>query len=192
MLSLDREVPKAFDWLMLGLPWIGTNLTLLPIVAGVSFWLWRKRARGELAAHLMVTVLGSLVLNAVLKAVYDRPRPELWPHRGQYQWASYPSGHAIVGVSVMFTIALVLWHERGWWWPLLAAACVLCLNLYSRLYLGVHWPTDLLGGLLLGVLWLAVTQYAFRPLERRAIVGANREPAPADRGTFARRLSSRA
>jgi membrane-associated phospholipid phosphatase len=84
----------------------------------------------------------------------------------------------------MFTIALMLYHERGWWWPVVVAACVLVLNLYSRVYLGVHWPTDILGGLLLGVLWLVATQYAFRPLERGVEVSAKREPAPAERGTF--------
>jgi undecaprenyl-diphosphatase len=184
LLGLDRTVPKAVDWVMIVLPWIGTNLTLLPIITVVSLWLWRKKQRGELAAHLMVTALGSLILNAMLKGIFDRPRPELWPHRGQYQWASFPSGHAIVGVSVMFTIALMLYHERGWWWPVVVAACVLVLNLYSRVYLGVHWPTDILGGLLLGVLWLVATQYAFRPLERGVEVSAKREPAPAERGTF--------
>jgi len=163
MLSLDRNIPRAVDLVMLGLPWLGTNLTLLPIVAAFSLWLWIKRGRRELAAHLMITVLGSLIMNAVLKDVFNRPRPELWEHRGQYQWASYPSGHAIVGVAVIFTVALMLLRERGWRWPLFTAAALLCVNLYSRLYLGVHWPTDVIGGLILGVLWLGVTQYAFAP-----------------------------
>jgi undecaprenyl-diphosphatase len=170
LLGIDRSVPLAFDWLMLGLPWIGTNLTLMPIICAFSLWLWRKKGRGELALHLMIVATGSLILNAVLKSLYDRPRPELWPHRGQYQWASYPSGHAIVGVSVIFTIAIMLYRERRWRWPFVVAACVLILNLYSRLYLGVHWPTDIVGGLVIGVVWLAVTEYAFRPLERRDIV----------------------
>lgn len=163
MLSLDRDVPRAIDLVMLGLPWLGTNLTLMPIIAAFSLWLWFKKGRRELAAHLMIVTVGSLIMNAVLKDIFDRARPELWPHRGQYQWASYPSGHAIVGVSVIFTVATMLFRGRGWWWPLVVAAVLLLVNLYSRLYLGVHWPTDLIGGLILGVLWLGVTQYAFAP-----------------------------
>jgi undecaprenyl-diphosphatase len=170
MLSLDRQVPRAIDLVMLGLPWLGTNLTLLPIIAAFSTWLWLKKGRRDLAAHLMIVTVGSLIMNAVLKGVFDRARPDLWPHRGQYQWASYPSGHAIVGVSVIFTVALILYREREWRWPLLAAAALLITNLYSRLYLGVHWPTDLIGGLILGALWLGVTQYAFAPF-RQAIQG---------------------
>lgn len=172
MLSLDRDVPRAVDLVMLGLPWLGTNLTLLPIIAAFSLWLWLKRGRRDLAAHLMIVTVGSLIMNAVLKDIFDRARPELWPHRGQYQWASYPSGHAIVGVSVIFTVALMLYREREWLWPLVAAAILLVVNLYSRLYLGVHWPTDLIGGLILGILWLVVTQFAFAPFRRPIRNGA--------------------
>jgi undecaprenyl-diphosphatase len=150
----------------LALPWLGTNLTLLPITAVVALWLWRKKARGDLALHLMVTVVGSLILNAVLKDVFNRPRPELWPHRGQYQWAAFPSGHAIAGIAVYFTGARMLHQAREWRWPFMLATAVLIVNLYSRLYLGVHWPTDVLGGIVAGVAWLGATQYAFAELER--------------------------
>lgn len=166
LLRIDRTAPAAVDWVMLALPWLGTNLTLLPIIALLSLWLWRKNDRGDLALHLMIAVLGSLILNAVLKDVFNRPRPELWPHRGQYRWASYPSGHAIVGLAVYFTIARMLQQARGWRWPYALAATLLIVNLYSRLYLGVHWPTDVLGGLVLGACWLSATLYAFAPLER--------------------------
>ena len=180
MLGIDRDVPSAFDWLLLGLPWLGTNLTLLPIVAAFSLWLWRRKGRSDLGLQLVIVSLGSLVMNVVLKDLVDRPRPDLWEHRGQYAWASYPSGHAIVCVAVFFTIALMLYRERGWRWPFGAAAALMVVVLYSRLYLGVHWPTDVVGGLLLGVVWLAVTQYAFAPFRHRS--AGTREPASAKTG----------
>ena len=164
MLGIDRDVPRAFDWMMLGLPWLGTNLTLLPIIATFSVWAWRRKGRGDLGLQLVVVSLGGLVMNSVLKNLFDRPRPDLWEHRGQYAWSSYPSGHAIVCTSVFFTIALMLYRERGWRWPFIAAATLMLVVLYSRLYLGVHWPTDVIGGFLLGAVWLAVTQYAFAQL----------------------------
>ena len=166
LLSLDREAPRVVDWVMLALPWLGTNLTLMPILAVVSLWLWRRKGRGDLAAQIMVTVLGSLILNAALKDLFDRPRPDLWAPRGQYQWAAYPSGHAIVGVAVFFMVARLLFREKGWRWPFAVAAGMLAVNLYSRLYLGVHWPTDIIGGLLLGIVWLAAVVYAFRSVEQ--------------------------
>jgi undecaprenyl-diphosphatase len=167
MLSLDRTAPRAIDWIMLALPWLGTNLTLAPIIGAFSLWIWRRHGRADLALELMVTVIGGLILNMGLKELFERPRPDLWELRGQYQSAAYPSGHAIVAVAVYFNVARLLYRERGWLWPFVVAAAFLATSLYSRLYLGVHWPTDVIGGMLLGVAWLAVVIVAFRALESR-------------------------
>ena len=175
MLAIDRTMPSAFDWLMLGLPWLGTNLTLLPIITLFSLWLWRRKARGELALQLIIVSLGSLIMNAALKHAFGRPRPDLWEHRGQYAWSSYPSGHAIVCVSVFFTVALMLFRERGWRWPFAALTTLMVVVLYSRLYLGVHWPTDVIGGLLIGLVWLAATEHAFAPFRSPARIRAKSE-----------------
>jgi membrane-associated phospholipid phosphatase len=55
----------------------------------------------------------------------------------------------------------MLYRERRWRWPFAVAAVLLMVITYSRVYLGVHWPTDVLGGLLIGAVWLLATQYAF-------------------------------
>ena len=183
LLSMDQTAPAVVDWIMLALPWLGTNLTLAPIIAVFAFWLWRKKGRPELALELILAVLGSLLLNALLKDIFDRPRPDLWPRRGQYQWAAYPSGHAIVGIAVYFTITGMVFRELKWRWPFVVAAALLAVSLYSRLYLGVHWPTDVLGGLLLGGIWLAVVQVVFRPYRRRPnVVELNSRSNPAGVG----------
>jgi membrane-associated phospholipid phosphatase len=163
LLGIDQSAPVIVDWVMLALPWLGTNLTVAPIIAVAALWLWRRKARGDLALELVIVVLGSLILNAVLKDVFNRPRPDLWPQRGQFAWAAYPSGHAIVGIAVYFTITMMLFRELRWRWPFAFATALLAVSLYSRLYLGVHWPTDVLGGLLLGAAWLVFVQLAFRP-----------------------------
>jgi undecaprenyl-diphosphatase len=180
MLGIDRTAPAAVDWVMLALPWLGTNLTVLPILVAFALWLWCRKRRGELALQLVTVSLGSLIMNAVLKDLFNRPRPDLWEHRGQFAWASYPSGHAIVCTAVYFSIALMLYRERGWRWPFVAAGTLAVVALYSRLYLGVHWPTDMVGGLAIGVVWLAATEYAFAPFRHGRRAHMVREPASAE------------
>ena len=177
MLRTHVTFPGLVDTLLLFLPWLGTNITLLPIVVVVAVWLIVSRQRPDLAAHLVVVQLGSFTLNAVLKSIFDRPRPDLFELRGQHAWAAFPSGHAIASVSVLLTVALLLRLERGWRWPMPVAVALLLVSLYSRLYLGVHWPTDIVGGVLVGLVWLGTTYTAFRRPVKRA-PGADMSPAP--------------
>ena len=172
MIHTHVRLPGPFDTLMLVLPWLGTNITLLPLVVAVSAWLLVRRKRPDVATHLLIVQLGSLTLNALLKDIFDRPRPELFEQRGQHAWAAFPSGHAIASVSVLLTVAILLRRERGWRWPMRAAVILLIISLYSRMYLGVHWPTDIVGGVLVGLVWLATTHTAFhRPVASEKQVG---------------------
>lgn len=179
MLRTHVTFPGFIDTLLLFLPWLGTNITLLPLVFGVAVWLIVRRKRPDLAAHLVVVQLGSFTLNAVLKGIFDRPRPDLFELRGQHAWAAFPSGHAIASVSVLLTMAMLLRRELGWRWPMRVAVALLVVSLYSRLYLGVHWPTDIVGGVLVGLVWLGATYTAFRgPVVPKKAPGAGEIPAP--------------
>jgi membrane-associated phospholipid phosphatase len=181
MLRTHVRFPHAVDALLIALPWLGTNITLIPLVAAVSVWLIVKRHRPDLAVHLIIVQLGSFTLNFVLKEIFDRPRPDLFELRGQHAWAAFPSGHAIASVSVLLTAAILLRREHGWRWPLPLAIALLLISLYSRLYLGVHWPTDIVGGVLIGLVWLGATLAAFRgPAVPQREPGADRLPAPGD------------
>ena len=170
----DRPLPYLLDRMMLAAPLFGTNLTVLPAMLITGFWLWRARREPVLGAHLLIVSVGSLSLNPTMKYLLDRDRPALFPLRGMYNWASYPSGHAILTVALYFTLALMLRRARGWWWPFLAAPLIVLLTCYSRLYLSVHWPTDLVGGVLIGVVWLLGTWFAFRELEANAFIRERR------------------
>ena len=162
LLALHVELPPALDAAMLVLPWLGTNVTLIPLLFAAALWLDRARGRRDLAVHLLVVELGSYTVNPLLKAVFSRDRPDLWEKRGQFAWSSYPSGHAIASVAVLLAVAWLLHRERGWRWPWAVAALLMTVSLYSRVYLGVHWPTDVLGGALVGLVWLLATIVAYR------------------------------
>ena len=154
-------LPGWLDRIVLLMPYTGTNLTLLPLTIAAGWWLWKRKHMGLVAIQLLVVTMGSLSLNPTMKYMLGRDRPDLYPRRGIYNWASYPSGHSILTIALYFTIAMMLYRARGWRWPFLAAALIFLANSFSRLYLAVHWPTDIVGGLLIGLAWLFGTWRAF-------------------------------
>lgn len=166
------RLPPWLDAVVLQIPLTGTNLTILPLTLAIGWWLWKRKSRGIVALQLLVVTTGSLSLNPTMKYLLGRDRPDLFPRRGMYNWASYPSGHAILTIAVYLTVALLLYRTRGWRWPFVVAIVVFLANAYSRLYLAVHWPTDLVGGLLIGVVWLTGTWRAFarHPAHRIALM----------------------
>ena len=163
------SLPRWLDAIVFVMPWLGTNITLVPLSIGVVLWLWLRLRRHHEAVYMAVVQLGSSSLNPSLKFLYDRDRPSVIPRRGWYDWAAYPSGHAIASVAVLTTLAIILYRVKGWRWPGYVIAPLLIVSLISRLYLGVHWPTDVIGGILIGLVWLAFTYYAFRENTRRTV-----------------------
>jgi undecaprenyl-diphosphatase len=176
-----HPLSRTLDVLMLAIPFTGTNITMLPLALVTSLWLWRWRGRPVLALQLIVVSVGSFLLNATLKWQLGRERPDLFPGRGMYKWSSYPSGHAIFVTAVYFTVALVLYREKRWRWPLVVAPLIVLLNCVSRLYLEVHWPTDLIGGLLTGAVWLVGAWMAFQRFDRTIAAVAVSAPGLATR-----------
>ena len=160
MARVDYTLPRWLDILFLTIPWTATNITLAPFTYGAALWLGRRK-RWDLALHVAVVQTGSFALNFAMKFLFDRARPELWEKRGQFSWASYPSGHAIASVAVLFTVAYLLEREKGWKWPYVVLGVMAVITIWSRLYLGVHWPTDVIGGGLMGIVWLGATLAGF-------------------------------
>lgn len=160
LVALDYERPDWLETLFYLVPWAGTNLTLGPLVALVAIWLlWRRRR--DLATWIVVVELGVLSLNWLVKHLLVRDRPDLVERVGWYGWASYPSGHAMSSLAVLVTLAAMIHRATGREWPLWIALSLFSIISYSRLLHGVHWPTDVVGGILVGLVWLTATWVAF-------------------------------
>jgi undecaprenyl-diphosphatase len=161
-LSLTHAtISPALDAVMLTLPWIGTNYTLIPLVAIAVIWLWRRRHPAE-ALQLLLVQLGSAILNPALKFSLVRERPHLFEQRGQFALPSFPSGHAIAVTAVVLTAAYLVHRLTEATWAYWLAGVFWLLVMYSRIYLSVHWPTDVIAGVVVGAVWLGATMVAFR------------------------------
>ncbi len=126
---------------------------------------------------------GALVINAALKHLFHRPRPEVVPHLREVMTMSFPSGHALTSAVVYLTLGALSMRiaERGItkFYCMAVAMLVTGLVGLSRVYLGVHYPTDVLAGWLVGLSWALVCWLVHRALERHT--GLRRERAEAAR-----------
>lgn len=133
----------------------GFTLVWFLSIAVVVFLLVIRR-RTE-AALLAAAFTGSALLNAGLKLLFHRPRPEVVPHLTQVSNDSFPSGHAMISAATYLTIGVLLAHTQSRlaakvYLVALAIVLVVAVGL-SRLYLGVHWPSDVMAGWSVGSAW---------------------------------------
>jgi undecaprenyl-diphosphatase len=129
------------------------------IVAGflVAGWLWRQE-RARFALALLLVILIGRGLSEVQKFWIARARPDLEPHLVIVRTSSFPSGHASSSMIFYLTIALALTAGTRWQRPAIGAAVLLSLCVgISRVMLGVHWPSDVVGGWAFGMLWVLLT-----------------------------------
>jgi undecaprenyl-diphosphatase len=167
----------GMDALMNALTTMGSSLVLVPLFAVVVAALLLRRRYGA-ALFLTVASAGALVIDATMKLIFERPRPKL-DYAAVLPDYSFPSGHAMNAVVVYITLALILWSVFGRRIGITATvvAAVLAVGVGgSRIYLGYHYFTDVIGGFLAGIIWLLVVGAAFRARPKLWPWGTERKP----------------
>ena len=142
---------------------LGEPTVLIAASLVCALWLW-KAGRARLGLVLLLIALLGRGLSEVQKYWVARVRPDMEPHLVVVKTQSFPSGHA--SSSMIFYLALAIAVTAGTRWHKVAAAAAVVLSLLigiSRVMLGVHWPSDVIGGWAFGMLWVLLT---LRPAER--------------------------
>jgi membrane protein DedA with SNARE-associated domain/membrane-associated phospholipid phosphatase len=179
-------VDHRTGWLttfMRSITWLGSTAVIVPALVLVSAFFLLRRHDWRPGARLAASVGGAIALYDMVKPIVDRPRPSSAIWIGHYSGGAFPSGHATQAVAFYAMLAVVLSSGRPaktralvWW----VAAVMAALVGASRLYLGAHWLSDVLGGYALGAAWVAlvvaVTLVASDPPTRGV------EPLPAEAG----------
>lgn len=194
--NLDRDIllllragtvddPVGPDWVhevMRDLTALGgiAVLTLTTVAVIGYFALQRKYAS---MLYVIVTVGGGLLVSSAAKEAFDRPRPDLVPYGSLVHTASFPSGHSMMAAVAYLTLGVLVARTLSRTclkvYVLMLAVIATLLVGISRVYLGVHWPTDVVAGWLAGVVWASVCMLGARYLARRGQV----EPEPGDEAT---------
>lgn len=169
----DARDPLGPGWL----EEFGRDVTALGgvgVLAGMTLaafgllWLQGKRGR---AALVLVSVLGGQALSTLFKLGFDRPRPDLVPHGAMVYTASFPSGHSMMAAVTYLTLGALIAQSQERralriYIMTLAALVTIAVGV-SRVYLGVHWPSDVLAGWAAGAAWATACLVAGQAIGRR-------------------------
>lgn len=149
------------DGAMIWLSWLGDPRLVLGVATAMALGLWLGRMRRE-AVFVALSVGGAAAFNTLAKALFQRPRPNLWPSSSPEADYGFPSGHAMLSMALAVALALLVW-KRPTRWPIFAvgSAWVLGVGL-SRLYLGVHFPSDIVAGWSVSLAWVVGLFLALR------------------------------
>jgi len=145
-----------------------TLLSLITAATAIAFLL-RRRFRDT--AFLLTAVIGGRVLGVIAKTGFSRPRPDLVPHGMEVYSHAFPSGHSMMAAVTWLTLAVMLARAeprlRLKVFYLALAALITCAVGISRVYLGVHWPSDVLAGWAAGAAWALLCALVARWLDKR-------------------------
>lgn len=155
LLGIHQFANPTLDRLMLAITSIGNPHTMVAI-AIITFVILCWRRYYQEAKIFVIDCLGGVILSYGLKLVFSKPRPNLWQSAIEETSFSYPSGHALGSTILYGFLAYILatrYPQFAWLIYAFAVLLIAAIGL-SRLYLGVHWPTDIIAGYCIGFLWV--------------------------------------
>ena len=162
--TLHAMSTPALDRFFVLMTRLGYRWGVIPVDAVVLVFLaMRRRFRDSL--FFGIAVIGSAVLNIVAKNHYARMRPDLWISLTPETTYSFPSGHAMGSMTLGVALMLLWWPTRGRWPVIIASTTLIFLVGLSRIYLGVHYPSDILAGWTAAIAW---TYGMYMLVDRRA------------------------
>jgi len=162
------------------------GVPVLPVLSLLIAWLLSRRHQRPHGWFLVLSVWGATLLNVLAKVTFARPRPDLLGAVLQERGFSFPSGHSMANAAFSLAMILIFWRTRGRW-PVTVAATLWAVGIgASRNYLGVHYPTDVLVGILASTAWVfglyTLMRRRWRSLRTTAPTKLARQEDPAPAG----------
>lgn len=184
LLELARAASApSVDRAFLFLSAVGFAWGVIPADVALIVGLALRRRFAESTFSLIATA-GSGLINVAAKRAFQRERPALWDSIAPEATYSFPSGHAMGSATLACVLVMLAWRTR-WRWSVLAAAAAFVAGVgLSRVYLGVHYPSDILAGWTAAIAWTVVCYFAVfragrRPWQPRPVIPRASRPPPA-------------
>jgi undecaprenyl-diphosphatase len=158
MLAIHHFSQPWLDKLFVGITYTAAELVFLPLLAVAGWLAWQKK--WHLLLSLLVSFGGAMGMSFLFKSLFARPRPTVFVPLLTENSFIFTSGHTLLAVAVFGWLAVWLWQCRQTGWAILSGVWVFLVAL-SRVYLGVHYPSDVLASLMLGTVWLVFVLFWF-------------------------------
>jgi undecaprenyl-diphosphatase len=182
---VHRHATPGRDDTMQVISALGYTYGVVPMSVVICVVLLAVRRRGN-ALFWAVAMVGAGTLNTGAKLFFRRTRPDLWLSPAPEDTYSFPSGHAMGSMAFVAALAVLAWPTRWRWWAIGLGGAFTLLVGFSRIYLGVHFPSDVVAGWSASLVWvLGLSQVAYgrlvkpRPRSTPAAAGPDPPPAPA-------------
>lgn len=168
--DLAPKGPPAFQQAARDITALGSSI-VLGLITAIACGFLALGGKNRMAFFVCVSVIGGLTASSLLKEVFQRPRPDLVPYAIYVSGTSFPSGHSMMAAVTFLTLGTLLASSQKRkrlkaYFLLLATLLTVVVGL-SRVYLGVHWPTDVLAGWTAGAVWALLCWLAARWLQSR-------------------------
>ena len=160
MLWLHHHIAPAFTPVAVALHYVGKTATAVAISLLFAAYYYARRQRSRAVFVLLGTALPTAVM-FVSKQFFDRARPEFWPRIIEETNTSFPSGHSTFAAALATMMVLIYWHSPHRMKIFFAGVIFALLMGFSRVYLGVHYPTDVLVGWINGIATVSAVYFCF-------------------------------
>ncbi|MDN5275638.1 MAG: phosphoesterase, PA-phosphatase-like protein [Candidatus Saccharibacteria bacterium] len=173
-IAFDQAILRAihaasngfWDWFFVTVTQFGGVLGVI-IITALIFTLLIIRRNYRRAMILIAGVGGAALINVLLKFIFERPRPNLWHQLVVEHSFSFPSGHAMASSALALSIIAICWNTRYRIPALILSIMYILIIGISRLYLGVHYPTDIMAGWLVSTAWVLIVVTVISSWQRK-------------------------
>ncbi|GET36159.1 phosphatase PAP2 family protein [Microseira wollei] len=162
LLSIHTTTQAQLDIFAATLTKFASSKIIIPVVSLIALVLllckqWRR------SAYLIATVWGSLIINRAAKEFMHRVRPHLWDSPAPEIDYAFPSGHATMSMTLVMALVILTWGT-AWCWLIATVGSLFVVGIaWTRLYLGVHFPSDILAGWMVSVAWAIGVSLILKP-----------------------------